>query len=88
MSTVGCPKVDEPGHDSMSCLPCLQVQLDFCQDEVKHLLKCLETPATKLKDEADAFIAKMRDRGITRIDDPAVSYHLALLIRTIRTERG
>lgn len=74
------------GGPVSDCIHCVRAQRDFLMNEVGELIKCLETPASKHRDIALAFIRKMKDRGVTELDCPATEYHLALLVKELRCD--
>lgn len=76
------------GHEIRDCIGCVRATRDFLQEEVESLSKMVETPTSKLFDEhVDPFIAKMSSRGVTLVSDPAVRYHLALLVKKLMKEK-
>lgn len=85
-----CPVADcrKIGHTPDSCVDCLRADRDVWRAEADSLAKMVETPAVQHRDLARAFIAKMKDRGVTKLDVVAVEYHLALLIRDLLAPRS
>lgn len=72
-----------PKEEREKCIVCMRAERDFLMEEVTSLAAMIETPATKHYAEARALVQKLTDRGVTKLNDPAVAYHLCLLISSI-----
>lgn len=79
---VGC--ADHRPEPRSDCIHCVRAQRDFLYEEVAAVAKCLETPESRLfENHVDPFLHKMRSRGVKNVSDPALRYHLALLVKSL-----